>query len=1137
MSSSTFSTYQPALDDGSRDRLHNGGTLNHTHPASTSPFGFNHLSPYGPAQTNSASTPADSQSAFSEQYQSSDFSEFDADPFFGVDFSNAEGGTPSFLDEQPLSSEFSSEHGEHGDAGAQPHSDTQPRNASGWHAYPLSPDATNPSVQTTSPGSEYKSLGNIDVPLPYSVSPRDLSRPPRSTPINTNLIQAAFQPSPDTNNSGRSSEDSLGPSTSSMSGPSPSPRVTVSMWGKDQVHHIDNVFPESSGSPTTLRAGISADDSFIPASYQGVSTSRDEEGAWIADSRTGQRGLNPERRPEGEVTSVNELDSRRIVGKRNEEVDSWITNSESLIPPDAPRAVPTAPYEREDDGISSREIPTGDQTENKPLPGQTYFMETGGAITEEDLEIMRQNRLGSDAPMMYGIFKGSRHFQPASSHDAILEFERLCRDNDSVVSRAATWGTRRRSLPSIADIEGITSGNFLKKLSLNRERKPSIFFKELRGLVRRPSTNQLLKRGRSYQDEEASSDVDSINRRESQSSLAPPTRTTSWGKNKQQMPSLNTALVSMATNAAAIGTQHARTSSISNVTSPKSPFNLQVKNTLRRPRSKSDLPRGTSDESHPHLVGMWKKSGGPPVAQLSKGAPAGPADRSDDEDEEEESFEETDVRMDANKLIDVITPNFAGFQQHVLKMNPKLADQNSYLVDRIAHQQIVRYKSLLHNKVKHLQNISHRNCPCGPMCIGLGGSATILDVKGDARGLDPLSTRYDGSDGDLTPLEGSITMESFPPDIPMPPTNTLPAEFECQLCYQAKKFTKPSDWTKHVHEDVQPFTCTWDRCRDPKIFKRKADWVRHENEGHRHLEWWTCDVDDCRHTCYRRDNFLQHLVREHKFPEPKVKTKAAIKRAGGSEPTWQKVEQCHEETKVKPQEEPCRFCGKTFPTWKKLTVHLAKHMENLSLPVLKLVARKELEPDTIISPVQDPPPRTFAPLPPVKNEAPDQSNRSPNIGQPLMQQQQQTGVFAYSSAAQQDPYAYQAPAQSAFHNPFYGDMHGLPQQVDTMPIGLQQGLNNNGFHTQAQAYQHFPVSTGSYVASTNQYITIPSQQLEPFPTLPMNPLGLQDAAGNQIYDGMMDPVSAGGEHYTPQGSVSPFSHSPHQRQGGFYGHQ
>jgi hypothetical protein len=151
------------------------------------------------------------------------------------------------------------------------------------------------------------------------------------------------------------------------------------------------------------------------------------------------------------------------------------------------------------------------------------------------------------------------------------------------------------------------------------------------------------------------------------------------------------------------------------------------------------------------------------------------------------------------------------------------------------------------------------------MCIALGGSAKILDTKG-------------------TGLKRIIDQISFPQDIPIPPASSLPAGFECQLCFSVKTFQNPWDWIKHVREDVQPFTCTWERCRKPKMFKRKADWVRHENEGHRHLEWWTCDVKDCRHKCYRRSNFLEHLVREHKFVRPKFNTKAAIKRAGGIDP-------------------------------------------------------------------------------------------------------------------------------------------------------------------------------------------------------------------------------------------------------------
>lgn len=826
MSSSTYSI-QPSLLDSSNgsDRTWpavNRGAADHAHlPPSTASFVSNHLSPYSQLPKSSASpvlqdasTPADSLSAFSETYQSSDLSELevDADPFFGVDFNN-DGGTPSFL-EDPNSSE-------HSDSSFPRALPSGPQHAADLHSYPLSPDPTTPSIHTTSPSSENKSPKPFGEVLFEPVSLQGLSNAPRSVPSHTSLSRLATQSIPETHFTSRSGEDSKAMA-------SPSPRVTVSMWAKDQ----ENLYPENPESPTTVRAaGLSIDDNFVQASYQSSSATRDEQGAWISDPRTGYRGLGPDDRPTGEAVSINEQDARRKVAERNEEVGNWIVSSDDGIPPDDTTEFPNF-YDFGDDTISSREIAMGNETENKPLPGQTYYTGDGGALTQEDIDLMRQHRVWSDAPAVFHISQhGSPRQQPESSKAAMEKFEQMCQDNSSILSRAATWGTRRRSLPSITDIDGITSGSFLKKLSISRDRKPSVLFKEIRGFVRKSSTTQLLKRNRSVHEGHGAVDSEALDRRESQNSLAPPGRTGSWGK-KQQMPSLNTALVSMAAGAATIGTSHARTSSVSNATSPKSPFNLQVMNTLRRPRSKSELPKGTKDESHPNLVGMWKKNGGPPVAQLAKPAPA--ADLDDDEEEDDDMYEEAGLNTQAaSNAIDDITPNIAGFRQYALMMNPRLADHNTYLADRIAHQQVIRYKALLNHKVKHLQHISSNSCPCGTMCIALGGSANLLDTKGDGRGLDPLSNVYDGSEGDVTPLEGVVTAESFPPDIPMPPASTLPAEFECQLCYQSKKFTKPSDWTKHVHEDVQPFCCTWDRCREPKIFKRKADWVRHENEGHR----------------------------------------------------------------------------------------------------------------------------------------------------------------------------------------------------------------------------------------------------------------------------------------------------------------
>jgi len=108
-----------------------------------------------------------------------------------------------------------------------------------------------------------------------------------------------------------------------------------------------------------------------------------------------------------------------------------------------------------------------------------------------------------------------------------------------------------------------------------------------------------------------------------------------------------------------------------------------------------------------------------------------------------------------------------------------------------------------------------------------GGTITVLDMKENPRQTDPdlgnLQLVTDFSD-DSNPGEGALTEETFPTGIPMPPTRYLPAQFECQLCFKTKKFSKPSDWTKHVHEDLQSFTCTFENCKEPKSFKRKPDW-------------------------------------------------------------------------------------------------------------------------------------------------------------------------------------------------------------------------------------------------------------------------------------------------------------------------
>ncbi|RDA85381.1 hypothetical protein CP532_6416 [Ophiocordyceps camponoti-leonardi (nom. inval.)] len=889
-----------------------------------------------------------------------DFGGVNGDPFFGAEFSHARPGSPLLPDEHLANKMVNAEK-------------PQTTVIDGMSC-PLTPAQTvSGSSHNFSPRSERRvTLTRFTAcPLPDSVSPEQLQTPAHTVSA---VDQANWTPESMVSN--RTCDDNLAPAALTVT--PLSPRVTVSVWDKDgSAEDAVAAAAATAEAPDSSPFGgiLVPGDLISPTPSSGFVLGTPVPQAFQQDGpATPRAGLDPESRPADEVPSINDAAAERKVQDRNREVDDWLaqhldgpsfTSEETAV--EAIPAVEDLPGQERDDGI-----PLGDQTENRFITGQTYYNEAGGGggmLSEVDREIIASDAKWEDAPMLPHIITGSHlcASQPQTSQAAIEKFADMCRDTDSILSRSATWGTRRRSSPSVLDLdlENSRSGSFLKKLGARgrgggekSSSRAGSLLRDLRGLVRRPSVNSLRKRSRSRSREltgEGGSPpaAGGEHPSASPSRLSPPSRSPTWRRRKQKpTPSINTALASVAHSMVNISTPLPQSGSLCLTSPMPSPqtgraSTFGVRASFGRSRSRSDMPRAqltpARAESHNSLVDLWRRSTGPLLTPSSKtshfGGVGGP-DEDEDEDEDDEEDMYADGRAIHPNLIDSISPTFEGFQQHILALNPELGERHGYLVERIAQQQVGRYKNILNARIKHLG--LGTGCPNGSQCAIVAGSPRPR-----------TKMMPDGEEGGAS--EGFIGPESFPRDIPMPPTQQLPAEFECRVCFQRKRFQKPSDWTKHIHEDIQPFTCTWDKCRDPKVFKRKADWVRHENEGHRHLEWWTCDVGDCRHTCYRRDNFLQHLVREHKFPEPKVKTKAAMKR-NGLDPTWQAVEKCHVETSVRPQDEPCRFCGKSLPSWKKLTVHLAKHMEHISLPVLRLAeARsKELTADSVISPVLEP---------------------------------------------------------------------------------------------------------------------------------------------------------------------------------------
>jgi hypothetical protein len=539
---------------------------------------------------------------------------------------------------------------------------------------------------------------------------------------------------------------------------------------------------------------------------------------------------------------------------------------------------------------------------------------------------------------------------------------------------------------------------------------------------------------------------------------------------------------------------------------------------LKRQRSKSELPRTSGKLSaKPGLAELMSHYGGPPMPTLASPIQERPTaeKRSDDDDEGDEDDDGMSigegVKMDFKIRVENIIPTLEGFKTHAYQLNRRL---EPFLIDRIGQEQVRRYKKLVENKVKHTQAVhGSKKCSSGKHCFELGGEATILPPRTSAKDPETVYAQFQvagnaDSDNDATTFaDGIVNAALFPQGIPLPPVKRLPAEFECFLCFKVKKFQKPSDWTKHVHEDVQPFTCTFPSCTEPKSFKRKADWVRHENERHRHLEWWKCNIPDCNHICYRKDNFVQHLVREHKKPEPKVRSRGsgnsrakpvydeaslpgwrARKQEEEPEEVWQLVDICRSETTKKPRDEVCKFCGNVCSSWKKLTVHLAKHMEQIAMPVLELVRQREVSSDTIISPIEQGGQRPYiTPMSPEMVAKVEPHTLSPYVMSAAPQHQGVSGSHSpvdlqdyYQPSHVQDQQHFNVDhtfnPQAHFQPPEMAEftrMHGLP---DNISYGPYQGAH--------QPHSFPPTTNGTHVTYPPPYNAVRRDPLQISPHIP-----------------------------------------------------
>lgn len=681
------------------------------------------------------------------------------------------------------------------------------------------------------------------------------------------------------------------------------------------------------------------DDTQQPVRIQPVtrSTIRNEDGSWITSPASGQAGLTPDDREamgDAWVPTLDEIAERRRVEEKKLDVHDWLSKSEvgseagdggsstNLLKPFTTRRRAKSTNDAHSRQMIGPNFGLGvrtnfDHIDDSNVPGPGLYIDVRSENddeSDEDEEVpesppaevsvvanQADNEIAYFPPLNNGGLLGAiirpwvdgpaqhppastTRYQPPTSSAAMMRFHRRAKDVESA-SLAATVGSRRLSesdLGSIRAAPGVIKAiePDLKKQK-DRQRRPS-FLENI--LPTRKPTN-LLKRKGSIPVQPQSQE--NVAEKPKEPLLEKPKRMGSWGRPKSP-GRLDTTV---ATQGRDIGPP-----SSTGLTPNTGTWYQGAKNAIKRSRSRSDIGKSLG------LAELMTQHGGPPMPMLASPLAETEATRpsaqpSPTGDDDDDDIQDT-ITMNLEVRSDPIIPTPEGFKTHARQLNPRLTD---YMVERITQEQVRRYKRLLEFKVKHRIAVESGNCSSNngshKFCTELGGeSSQLIPKAGNKDGEAPFlgfQVTAPGSDDDEdAPAEGTLAAAGFPSGVPLPPVKRLPAEFECPLCFKVKKFYKPSDWTKHVHEDVQPFTCTFPNCGEPKSFKRKADWVRHENERHRQLEHWTCQIADCNHTCYRKDNFVQHLVREHKIAEPRQRVgKGAAKDAPGGADTgmWSSI--------------------------------------------------------------------------------------------------------------------------------------------------------------------------------------------------------------------------------------------------------
>ena len=594
---------------------------------STTPIDISHLSAYPTYHTHSNSaSPSNFDTPAELTSENSVFSEYDytGDEFFGVNFDAAEDqviDAPLQTTELPTAEAYLPQV----QVGRAHSSETTTSST-----YPMSSNQSSPPSRH-SPKSETMTASQ------YGLS-KGVNTSQGTMPYDIQTTSDSAQRTYDQTGSGYMGGDNIGLGVATQMGHSPlghSPRLTVTPWGSTEQQEIrtepDAQDMQYNGHQSLWQDGIqdyassnqhSATSDNIRSSHTGTSnfgTGLDQQGDLDLEEESGRTGIDPERRKslsDVEIPNFKDQEKAQQIRAKNMEVEEWrsqagdstdaddetLNQSSSTLnapptntrrrarstseipgyfPPgvfdDIPR-IKKDPSEGEDiDPVSDTES----VRENQVKDGQVYFNPKATGINARDRILMQESRHWSDGAIYPYVTETK--IQAETANDALKKWNEAA-DTYSVLSRTATWGTRRRrSEPSIADIDSIHNGSFLKRLSFKtdkefkteRDKRTHPLIDSITNMVRKKSDSSKHKRKSSVKESRGRPEAGPFIKQEGRGNLAPPSGPISVPRRGASSPRLNTNLGSSSIS----GSSHGGSGSVSaTASSPKKHLQLQPRN-------------------------------------------------------------------------------------------------------------------------------------------------------------------------------------------------------------------------------------------------------------------------------------------------------------------------------------------------------------------------------------------------------------------------------------------------------------------------------------------------------------------------------------------------------------------------------